>query len=270
MSEYNDFINLCDCYIQFTDQYTNLNLHEQELRDFCAFVKVNKPYALLKDEFDRLVHAKQEEMLGGIVTFDNGVPNAGKLFHKDSQAFVSIAGEHKVYKFSFFVLMKSFQEKNGQRQANDTRKDPGKVMMYALTVLKNLLLACIADSTTIERRMRDSISTATYRNLNEPCPYAPGSLNHLLTFVGKLAEHEKVTSFGDSMAGEGTTKKFSAGLKKFDPKTLFNSNLTGRVSESIANLDADGFLNNVGGIVADMAASVHQSVDEGDCTDQLG
>ena len=90
------FVNACDTYIQFTNEYSELNASELELRAFCEFVKASKPYEQISDAFAELVVKKQEEMKTGLIIPENNTFKTGKFFAKSTNASIVISGTIEV------------------------------------------------------------------------------------------------------------------------------------------------------------------------------
>ena len=163
----NQFVIVCETYLQFTAEYSELNAKEHELRAFCEYIRANKPFVQLTDQFNTIVIEKQKQLETGIIVGRNSEPINGEFFKRSTNATIVINGGEREYRMNITDLCFSILSKDARREKGETKKDPKDVLMFVSYLLCKVLTKAVISS-SLDTKTKNSICMNTFRFQSEP------------------------------------------------------------------------------------------------------
>lgn len=266
-SEQINFIDLCECYIRFTDEYTQLNQAEKNLRSLCEYVKANKPFNQINEQFEQFVISKASILATGIVLFTNKIVVPGKIFDKASEPVIVIKGERVEYLMNFSLLCYSINSKTSLWSSSDKRKNPAEVCLYVVGLISQIILKYTIES-GLSKVLRNSIGMNTYK-LCPSNPYNTMAMANIKKFASAMLKNETVSRLADSSFGEGFADKISNGVKNFEVESFLNTNLASTAQQAIASEDADALINVLKSAGTRFISTLDECSDNADPTEQV-
>ena len=264
----NQFVIVCETYLQFTAEYSELNAKEHELRAFCEYIRANKPFVQLTDQFNTIVIEKQKQLETGIIVGRNSEPINGEFFKRSTNATIVINGGEREYRMNITDLCFSILSKDARREKGETKKDPKDVLMFVSYLLCKVLTKAVISS-SLDTKTKNSICMNTFRFQSEPPrPYNPGQAEHLKGFVGKLLSHRTVVGLANKYVGEGMAEKASQAVKAFDIGIMTSQGNNAKIMEAISTGNIDGFVDHLRGTFATFVGEVNLGMDDADPTEQ--
>lgn len=270
MSEYylNDFVTMCDCFIQFREEYPCKDNQEDGLFAFCEFVKANKPFQQLKEQLNAFVMKHHKHLATGITVCPNDVPEPGAIFEQEDVAIEIRGAGGQPYRMDFAYLCWSILEREKGRRDNDRRKNPKDVCMYCLSVISKCLRA-ISNDAPLDRKVRQSIQENTKpRSLDSlSAPYSQVGLENLRNLGVKFIRRHEESING--LLGQGAAPKVAAVVKDFNAANMMESNVTGRIADAIARTDDVALESVIRDTAMNFVNNAHKTADRGNPNDQL-